>query len=189
MRVFIAVLVLIFSLQSWTKADDISDFEIEGMSIGVSLLDYFSEEEILNKEKIFFKKSKKYYRIAFNLNNSDLYEAIAFFIKDNDKGYIIYGLEGFKEEDYNSCKKKQKKIAKEFREFFSNYREKSYEETHNRDSDSIFYSFDFIFKDESATRIICTDWSKKMENIFYYDNLAVYLYNADFRKWLNTKAY
>ena len=46
MRVFIAVLVLIFSLQSWTKADDISDFEIEGISIGDSLLDYFSEEEI-----------------------------------------------------------------------------------------------------------------------------------------------
>ena len=40
MRVFITVLVLIFSLQSWTKADDISDFEIEGMSIGDSLLDF-----------------------------------------------------------------------------------------------------------------------------------------------------
>ena len=40
MRVFIAVLVLIFSLQSWTKADDIRDFEIEDMSIGDSLLDY-----------------------------------------------------------------------------------------------------------------------------------------------------
>ena len=40
MRIFIAILVLIFSLQSWTKADDIRDFEIEGMSIGDSLLDY-----------------------------------------------------------------------------------------------------------------------------------------------------
>ena len=49
MRVFIAVLVLIFSLQSWTKADDISEFEIEGMSIGDSLLDHFSEEEIKEK--------------------------------------------------------------------------------------------------------------------------------------------
>ena len=46
MRVFIAVLVLIFSLQSWTKADDVRDFEIEGISIGDSLLDYYSEEEI-----------------------------------------------------------------------------------------------------------------------------------------------
>ena len=50
MRVFIAVLVLIFSLQSWTKADDIRDFEIEGMSIGDSALDFFSKEEIENND-------------------------------------------------------------------------------------------------------------------------------------------
>ena len=52
MRVFIAVIVLIFSLHSWTKADDISDFEIEGMSIGDSLLNYMTDDEIkkqLNK--------------------------------------------------------------------------------------------------------------------------------------------
>ena len=48
MRTIIAVLVLIFSLQSLTKADDIRDFEIEGMSIGDSLLDYFNKEEINN---------------------------------------------------------------------------------------------------------------------------------------------
>ena len=48
MRVFIAALVLIFSLQSFSKADDIRDFEIEGMSIGDSLLDYFSEKELIN---------------------------------------------------------------------------------------------------------------------------------------------
>ena len=40
MRVFIVALVLIFSFQSWTKADDIRDFEIEGMSIGDSLLNF-----------------------------------------------------------------------------------------------------------------------------------------------------
>ena len=49
MRVFITVLVLIFSFQSWTKADDISDFQIEGMSIGDSVLDYLSKEEILKE--------------------------------------------------------------------------------------------------------------------------------------------
>ena len=48
MRVFIAVLFLIFSFQSVTKAEDIRDFEIEGISIGDSLLDYFSEELIKN---------------------------------------------------------------------------------------------------------------------------------------------
>ena len=43
---FLLILVLILNLQSWTKADDISEFEIEGISIGDSLLEYFSKEEI-----------------------------------------------------------------------------------------------------------------------------------------------
>ena len=51
MRVFLSVLILIFSLQSWTKADDIRDFEIESMSIGDSLLDYFNETEIQNSQR------------------------------------------------------------------------------------------------------------------------------------------
>ena len=51
MRAFILFLILIFCFQSWTKADDIRDFEIEGMSIGDSLLNYFSEEEIKENEK------------------------------------------------------------------------------------------------------------------------------------------
>ena len=40
------VLVLTFSFQSLSKADDIKDFEIEGMSIGDSLLDYMTINEI-----------------------------------------------------------------------------------------------------------------------------------------------
>ena len=52
MRVFITLLVLIFSLQSWSMADDISDFEIEGMSIEDSALDYFSKEEIKDNTSI-----------------------------------------------------------------------------------------------------------------------------------------
>ena len=38
MRYIFFALLLILSLQSWSKADDIREFEIEGMSIGDSLL-------------------------------------------------------------------------------------------------------------------------------------------------------
>ena len=40
MKKFLAILVLIFSLQTPSLADDIQDFEIEGMTVGDSLLDY-----------------------------------------------------------------------------------------------------------------------------------------------------
>ena len=38
--------LILFSFSAPSFADDIIEFEIEGMSLGVSLLDYFSEEEI-----------------------------------------------------------------------------------------------------------------------------------------------
>ena len=52
------MLVLIFSLQSKTKADNIRDFQIEGMSIGDSALDYFSEDEIKNNLVDWYKDNK-----------------------------------------------------------------------------------------------------------------------------------
>ena len=45
-------MVLILNLQSLTNADDIKDFEIEGMSIGDSALKYFSKDQI-NANKYF----------------------------------------------------------------------------------------------------------------------------------------
>ena len=48
MKVFLSVIILIFGFQSWTKADDVKDFEIEGISIGDSLLDFFSKNQIDN---------------------------------------------------------------------------------------------------------------------------------------------
>ena len=51
MKRLLLILILTFSFQSWTKADDIRDFQIEGMSIGDSLLDYFNKAKIKSNEK------------------------------------------------------------------------------------------------------------------------------------------
>ena len=40
------ILILTFSFQTLSKADDIRDFQIEGMSIGDSALDFTSINEI-----------------------------------------------------------------------------------------------------------------------------------------------
>ena len=46
MRIFLIVLILIFYLQSFSKADDIRDFEIDGLSIGDSILVNYNKNEI-----------------------------------------------------------------------------------------------------------------------------------------------
>ena len=49
MRIYFLILILLFNLQFSSKADDVSDFQIEGMSVGESLLKYFEKYEIEEK--------------------------------------------------------------------------------------------------------------------------------------------
>ena len=70
MRNFLLILILTFSFQTLTKADDIKDFEIEGMSIGDSLLDFYDEEKITNLEKIDYPNSDKFYGILINRSSN-----------------------------------------------------------------------------------------------------------------------
>ena len=58
MNRLLLILILTFSLQSLTKADDIRDFQIEGMSIGDSALDYFSKDQITKNSRNYYKNKK-----------------------------------------------------------------------------------------------------------------------------------
>ena len=48
-RLSLYIFVILFTLQTSSWADDIRDFEIEGMSIGDSLLDFVNEDKILKE--------------------------------------------------------------------------------------------------------------------------------------------
>ena len=59
----LAYVFFIFFITSDVKADDIRDFQIEGMSVGDSLLDYLPKSEI---KKNFYPNSKKF---AYTFHN------------------------------------------------------------------------------------------------------------------------
>ena len=46
-RLSLYLFLILFTLQTPSQADDIRDFQIEGMSIGDSALDYFSETHLI----------------------------------------------------------------------------------------------------------------------------------------------
>ena len=49
MKLFLSALILILSFQLWAKADDINEFEIEGFSVGESLVKYLDQKEITKR--------------------------------------------------------------------------------------------------------------------------------------------
>jgi len=67
MKKLLGILVLDLFLITPSQADDVRDFQIEGMSIGDSLLDYFSEKEINDSRRNYFS-NKKYYAVGIYKN-------------------------------------------------------------------------------------------------------------------------
>ena len=108
-KLFIIIIILI-SFQTWTKADDIRDFQIEGMSIGDSLLNFLDKNEI---QKTYFTgtNSKKFVS-SYNVDNSKIYDGIQFHYKSLDKKFILYSISGIIEYSNKNIEKCYKKISK-----------------------------------------------------------------------------
>ena len=195
MRVFLSVLILIFSLLSWTKADDVSDFEIEGMSIGESLLNFMSEKQIteaLGSEKAYFYENK--FVTISSWDNRDKYETydnVGIILKQDDSTYKIYGLEGLlinQDGNIDDCYKKQESIAKEIlivtgdkynlRRWFLEKNRKTKEQLAVK-----YLDFKIIESDRKPISIVCFDINRSGDK---YTRLVVAVDSEEFDKYLDT---
>ena len=103
--------LLLFSFQTSSWADDIRDFQIEGMSIGDSALDFFSEEKINNATDESYK-NKLFITKTIDLKNSGLYDFVQLTYKRSDKKKNLYSIIAGKSFPNNikKCKKYIKHI-------------------------------------------------------------------------------
>ena len=183
MRFFIAVLVLIFSLQSLTNADDVRDFEIEGMSIGESLLKYYDLDQISNFLQNDYD-NEKFYKLQIIdqslLNELEKYDAISFHFKKNDNEYIIQNIGGII--FYNKiddCLNEKKIISKEISEVLDV--KLTYSKlTASWDKNTKYYQSEGEVGKGGVVAITCYDWSKKIEeNKGWDDNLTIEIFNKE----------
>ena len=193
MKKLLPILILIFTLQTPSWADDIRDFQIEGMSIGDSLLDYFSEKDIKSSVFKTTYKSKKYTKVEF-YDRTKLYDGLQFYFKKNDKKYIIHVLSAHLKYEYNieDCFKKQDEIIEEVLALFKNTKNYRKTLTHKADKSgkSKVYAFFLDFSSGDSGRIDCNDYSKKIEKKYgWEDNLRIALVSSEFRKWLRTEGF
>ena len=130
---FFLIFILILNFQSFSKADDISDFEIEGMSINKSVLDFMSVNEVLDNTLPYFETKRKYY-ITSILSNLKLYDQVEIYLKSNDNKYIIKSIvAGLFIDDLDQCFKKKKAIVKDLDQIFSNIKKMSGSKKHEAD--------------------------------------------------------
>ena len=176
------ILILAFGFQSWTKADDIRDFQIEGMSIGDSLLDFFSENEI--KDSIDESARDKIYLVKTFLNkNFDSYDAMQLSYKKSDKKKIIVGIGGVLEFPNNikKCKIKMNEIAFELSNLFPNANKIDWGKYDTPTQQGYYFPITFDFENGTRAMVSCQDWNKKSG---IKDNLKVLLYSAKYNQYL-----
>ena len=191
MRILIIFLILILSFQSWTKADDISEFEIEGMSIGDSLLNYFTKKEIINSIDKY--QSDENYSVILITKNFKEYDAMELHFKTKDKNYVIVGMAGglYYKNDFNKCLKKQKEVVQSIKTSFKFTNAPNYDEgSHPMDpsGNSKYYRYSFMISPKSKffeIGISCFDFSNSIENKGYVDNFNIIIHNNEYNEYLS----
>ena len=196
MRKFLAIIFLSISFIIPSLADDVRDFQIEGMSIGDSLLDHFTQKKITTSIVNWYDDLEKnrYTAIALNSEKFKQYDFVDIFTSYGDESYKIDTIAGVmyfgnnKEiRNINHCYKKQITIAGEIKSMFKDAEQKGPVKIIFKNADPTgksSYTDIYINLDDNYEIVIaCYDWSDDLKS--KEDHLYLALRSKKVNNWLN----
>ena len=192
MKILLTVFVLLFSFS--VVAEDISDFQIEGINIGDSLLDYISENEIKNEIKstrYMYDYLSEDFGEVYLFDGLHTYESMSFIVKPDDEKFIIYRFRGIIKyiEDLKGCHKKQNEIAEEISKMFKDVkkRETSYKHRVDPTGRSTLDAIIFIFNSGDTIQVRCSNYEEKLRlKNNWSEGLSVIISKKEVIDWLSS---
>ena len=186
MKKLLGILVLSLFLIPPSQADDIRDFQIEGISIGDSLLDIATEKEI-NKAKSSeqFPNDKFIIYYLEELKPLKNYDWVSVTTKKNEKNYIVTNIGGaISYKKLDKCLELQKEIEKDVERLFKaiDKQENIYASQQDKTGNSKVYGVQYYFKpypSNEGIAINCyhmTDASKIKKSLKVTVNSEEYAY-------------
>ena len=121
------LLILMTMLQNLSLADDIQNLKIEGMSIGDSALDHFSESQLEDNEQGWHNYSYKEYSTSF-MPGKGIYDWFLVSYRSDDYNFKIEALVGGLEKknyDNKECNNKLDATAVNMSELFKNAKQEN----------------------------------------------------------------
>ena len=190
------LLILLFSffllITPSAFADDISDFEIEGISIGDSLLDYLSYGEITTNKVNYFQDERQYYVVRSGNLKLKIFDSIEFYLKKNDSKFIINYFVGFKfyRNNFDECKTKKQKIVSDIKSVLNNSKmvdEGTFSHAFDKSGKSTQTRTNFYINSDYVS-IECLMWSQeiKNENPNWSDNLGFIIGTNEVMQWIKS---
>jgi len=187
MRIILFTLVVIFSFNSLSRADDLKNFEIEGISIGDSLLKHFKLEDI-NESKVNYNyKSQKYSVVEFteDKSKSSIYDLIQIQFLTNDNKIKVKAISGvvfFK--DINNCYNKLDQTYEEVYQMFSSWNSDGKAIYETKIGQATDYTLTNINRD--IIQIACFDY---FDDNKFNDHLRISIKSSDYADWLSKELY
>ena len=198
MKNFILITILILNLQSFAKANDIREFEIEGFSVGSSLLDHFSIKKIKSSVVDWYDDLEKnrYVAFAFDSPNFETYDFVDIWTKYNDEKYLIDTIAGviyFGDnkpiKNIENCYEEQKIIANELLQIFESATKvgpSTLEHSSDPTGKSSYTDIYLKLNNGYEVVIACYDWSEEaLEKMNKADHIYVSIRSLELEKWLN----
>jgi hypothetical protein len=178
MNRLLLILILTLSFQSWTKANDIRDFEIEGVSVFDRINDHITEKKFLERQSYAYNYSNTFSVIGIKDPKYDKYEKIRFTYKNNDLNRVIYGIDGVINFDnkIGECLELQKIIADDVRSGLKDFESNNdtYNHWYDKSNNSKVHQVAFDLPSGAAIVISCFDWSDKLtKEKGWIDNIKV----------------
>ena len=184
MKFILKLLLIIFYFQTLVNADHIKEFQLEGVSIGDSLLDHFSDDEIKKKIKDVSYTKNRFSYSEFEKKNFSFkkYDALHVYYKKKDENFIIEAIDGIIDFGRDNCSKDQKQISEDiFLKIIDNQDIEKFSGKILRKEDKTGESYG-IYTNIMTTKgelivVECNIWSKKFK---FINNLRVRLISHNF---------
>jgi len=201
MKKILAIIILSLCFITPSQADDIRDYQIEGISVLDSLTNYISRDKIEKRkndfnDKGYIYKSRDFYSITFFKNDSrfkpftnlDTFDELQFHLKDNDSSYKIHAVTGaIHISDMTQCVEELKTIERDFEETFFKKNSKFSKDDYEHKSNLGYVKRRVEYKfDEGWINVTCETW-KKSTGI--RDGLVFDIRSNEFADWVTFKAF
>ena len=188
MKTILTLFVLLFS--SSVVADDITNFKIEGISLGDSVMDHLPGRDVVNNINYQYSHLGDKFHVStfYQYKNFKKYDEISLIIKQDSEEILfpIYGISGliYYEKNIENCYAEKDKIVLELQTIFKDVKiEGPTIFTHPSDTTgkSKYEENKFNF-DGGFARVTCYDMSDSMQIM---DAMAIDIFYQEVDDWLS----
>ena len=150
MKRLLLILILTFSFETLAKADDITDFQVEGISIGDSLLDIATINQINKAKSKKQLKNSNFYKFDLErLKDLKIYDWVRVTTKKGDNSYTVINIgAAIDYTELDECKKIKKDVQNGVEQIFTaiDKEETTFASAQDETGKSIIYGVQYYTK-------------------------------------------